>query len=113
MRKKQHDDTMQHAQENVLSEKEITQMCKVFQLLADPVRLKIVLALMTGDMCVGSLTKVSGVTQSAVSHQLRILRDNNIVVGKRLGQKIEYSIADGHVYEIIETSRAHLACENA
>ena len=88
-------------------------MCKVYQLLADPVRLKIVLALMVGDMCVGQLTEVCGVTQSGVSHQLRVLRDNNIVKCKRLGQKVEYSIADKHIREMVEMSKAHLSCKNA
>ena len=114
MREKQreHEITAQRAKESVLGENEIAQMCKVYQLLADPVRLKIVLALMVGDMCVGDLTEVCGVTQSGVSHQLRVLRDNNIVKCKRLGQKMEYTIADEHIREMVEMGKAHLACKN-
>ena len=93
-------------------ETQIEKMCKVFQLLADPVRLKIVSALLQGDMCVGFLTEVCGVSQSGVSHQLRVLRDNNIVRCKRLGQRVEYSIADEHIREIVEMSKAHLHCAN-
>jgi ArsR family transcriptional regulator len=94
----------------VLRNNEVEKISKIFQILADPARLKIVLALMNGDMCVGELTGVCDVTQSAVSHQLRVLRDNRIVKGKRLGQKVEYSIADGHIREIIEMGIAHLTC---
>ena len=106
----QHSVTAQRAKEGVLGENEIQAMCKVYQLLADPVRLKIVLALLVGDMCVGNLTDVCGVTQSGVSHQLRVLRDNGIVKCKRLGQRVEYSIADEHIREIIEMGKAHVAC---
>ena len=109
-RQREHEVAAQRAREQVLGENEIEKMSKMFQLLADPVRLKIVLALLVGDMCVGHLTEICAVTQSGVSHQLRVLRDNNIVKSKRLGQRVEYSIADKHIREIVELSRAHLEC---
>ena len=105
--------TAQRALETMPKEAQIEKMCKVFQLLADPVRLKIVSALLTEDLCVGPLTELCGVTQSGVSHQLRVLRDNNILRCKRLGQRVEYSIADEHIREIVEMSKAHLSCANS
>ena len=101
-----------HTIAKALGDNEVEKISKTFQILADPARLKIVLTLMTGDMCVGHLTEACDATQSAVSHQLRVLRDNRIVKGKRLGQKVEYSIADGHIREIIEMGIAHLTCAN-
>ena len=109
-KQREHDVSAQGARNGMLSDKQVNKMCKVFQLLADPVRLKIVLALLVEDMCVGPLTELCGVTQSGVSHQLRILRDNEIVTAKRLGQRVEYSIADEHIREIIEMGKAHLLC---
>lgn len=110
-RERRHEYTAaERAKTKGLGSREVEKISKIFQLLADPARLKIVLALMEADMCVGDLTEICEGTQSAISHQLRILRDNRIVNGKRLGQKVEYSIADGHIREIIEMGIAHLTC---
>ncbi len=110
-REKEHLAAVERAKEGMFSESDVGKIGKIFQLLSDPGRLKIVLALMNGDMCVYHLTEVSGGTVSGVSHQLRNLRDNGIVKAKRLGKNIEYSIADEHVREIVKTGMAHLHCE--
>ena len=88
----------------------IVEVCKIFQLLSEPSRLKIVLALFQGNMCVYHLTEACGGTVSGVSHQLRLLRDNKIVSARRMGKNIEYSLADNHVREIVEMALAHLQC---
>ena len=106
-----HSVTAQRAKEHILANAETEQICAIFRVLADPTRMKIVLGLLEGDMCVYHLTEVCDGTQSGVSHQLRVLRDNNIVKAKRLGQTVEYSLADEHVRKLIEISIAHLACE--
>ena len=106
----EHDMTAQRAKEGVLSPSDVEKICNVFRVLADPTRMKIVLGLLNGDMCVNHLMEVCGGTQSGVSHQLRVLRDNKIVKAKRMGQNVEYSIADGHVREIVEMAVAHLHC---
>ena len=110
-REQQHRLSAQRAKEGVLGDAEVAQMCKTFQLLSDPGRMKIVLALMNGEMCVYHITEACGGSVSGVSHQLRLLRDNGIVRAKRFGKNVEYSIADGHVCEIIQTALAHLACD--
>ncbi|MBE7067924.1 MAG: helix-turn-helix transcriptional regulator [Clostridiales bacterium] len=111
-REKEHTISMQRAKEGILSDTEARKVCKLFALLSDANRLKIVLALLNGDMCVYHLTEVCGGTQSAVSHQLRILRDNGIVKSKRLGQNVEYSIADTHISELVRTGVYHaLVCD--
>ncbi len=109
-REKEHEKTVQRAKEGILSNGDLEKVAKIFRLLAEPSRLKLVLALLNGDMCVYHLTEVSGITVSGVSHQLRILRDNGIVKSKRFGKNVEYSIADGHIREIVEKGVAHLAC---
>lgn len=108
---KEHSVTAQRAKERVLGEEEIERMSTVYRMLADSTRLKILLGLMEGEMCVYHLTDVCGGTQSGISHQLRVLRDNKIVKAKRLGQTVEYSIADGHIREMIELGIKHLSCD--
>ena len=111
VRASSHEETVRRIKETAIGEVEIERMASVFQTLSDSGRLKIVLALLQGDLCVSNLMEVCGATQSAVSHQLRVLRDNKIVKAKRIGQSVEYSIADEHIREIVEMSVAHLHCE--
>jgi ArsR family transcriptional regulator len=66
---------------------------------------------MKGEMCVYHLAEVCDATVSGVSHQLRIMRDNGIVRAKRFGKNVEYTIADGHVYEMVAMALEHLKCE--
>ena len=105
-----HSVTAQRAKEHILGNAETEQICAIFRVLADPTRMKIVLGLLEGDMCVYHLIEVCDGTQSNVSHQLRILKDNGIVKSKRLGKNVEYSIADEHIREIVEMGKAHLLC---
>lgn len=107
---KKHEEAVQKAKENVLSIADVEKICGIFHLLSEPSRFKIVLALLQGEMCVYHLLEVCDSTKSALSHQLRILKDNNIVKARRFGKNIEYSIADMHVREIIEKGIAHLHC---
>ena len=106
-----HSVTAQRAKEHILGNAETEQICAIFRVLADPTRMKIVLGLLEGDMCVYHLLEICDSTKSALSHQLRILKDNNIVKARRFGKNIEYSIADMHVREIVEKGVAHLHCE--
>ena len=107
---KEHLLAAQRAKEGILASADVEKISKLFQMLSDPGRLKIVLALMDGELCVYHLTEVCGGSASAVSHQLRLLRDNGIVRAKRMGKNVEYSIADEHVREIVEMGVAHLQC---
>lgn len=107
---KEHAAAVIRAKENVLAGSDVEKICVVFRMLADPTRMKIVLALMQGEMCVYHLAEVSNSTVSGVSHQLRVLRDNKIVKAKRFGKNVEYSIADDHVREIVQKGIEHLTC---
>lgn len=109
-REKEHAIAVQRVKEDIMLAKDVGKISKIFQILSDAGRLKIVLALLKGDMCVYHLIEVCDGSQSNVSHQLRILRDNGIVKSKRLGKNVEYSIADEHIREIVEMGKAHLLC---
>ena len=107
---KQHAAAVERAKEHILAGSDVEKICGIFRMLADPTRMKVVLALMQGEMCVYHLAEVSNSTVSGVSHQLRVLRDNKIVKAKRFGKNVEYSIADEHVREIVEKGIEHLTC---
>ena len=110
-RSEEHEKVVQRVKEDGILTSDVEKISKIFRVLADTSRLKIVMALLKGEACVYHLTEICNSTQSAVSHQLRILRDNKIVCAKRLGQAVEYSIADTHIREIVEIGKAHLHCK--
>ena len=83
-------------------------ICDVFRMLSEPSRLKIVLTLLSGELCVYHILQAVGGTQSALSHQLRVLKDNRVVQARRVGQNIYYSLADEHVKQIIECGMDHI-----
>jgi ArsR family transcriptional regulator len=70
---------------------------EIFSALADSTRFKILASLTEGELCVCDLTEICAVSQSAVSHQLRLLRDRGLVRSHREGQRIVYSLQDEHV----------------
>ncbi len=110
-REDEHGAAALRAMQNRLSEGDMERVCAVFRMLAEPSRMKIVLALMEGQMCVYHLAEVSEGTVSAVSHQLKLLREEKIVKATRLGKRMEYSIADDHVLKIVEMALRHLPCK--
>ena len=84
----------------------------IFKSLADPTRLRILLWLKAGERCVHELCASMGMSQPAVSHQLRILRVARLVSSERKGREIFYSIKDEHVMKLVDAALAH-ASEHA
>jgi ArsR family transcriptional regulator len=82
---------------------------EIFSALADSTRFKILSALAAGELCVHELVEVTDVSQSAVSHQLRLLRDRKLVDARRDGQKIVYRFTDEHVRSLILIGLEHAA----
>lgn len=80
---------------------------QILSALSDTTRFRILVALSVEDLCVNDLEEVCNVTQSAISHQLRLLRDRDLVVSRRSGQKAIYSLADDHVRLLIDQALAH------
>ncbi len=80
---------------------------ETFQALADPTRARILYALIRRPMCVRDLAIITGVSESAVSHQLRLLRDRRVVKPKRAGQVIYYSVDDHHVAALFREAEYH------
>ena len=107
----EHEISARRAKEKLVYSEDIEKICRIFHLLSEPSRMKIVLALRQGEMCVYHLAEIcQDITFSGISHQLRILKDNGIVKARKLGKYVEYSIIDGHIFEIVQLALEHLAC---
>lgn len=105
-----HEARVQSALDAMPDDEKIEEMGARFKALSEPSRLKILLALESGELCVDHIVEAVGGNQSAVSHQLKTLKDNKIVKCKRVGKKIVYSISDSHIMAMIELSKEHLNC---
>ena len=99
------------AAETMPGMEQIEKLAAEFKAISEPSRLKILLALREGEMCVYHIVEAVGGNQSAVSHQLRILRDNRMIKAKRDGQNIVYSLADAHILAVLELALAHIGCK--
>ena len=84
-------------------------LANLFKILGDPTRLRILQALMKSELCVYDIADTIQMGQSAVSHQLRILRDSHLVQFRRDGKTVYYSLADDHVYTMLQVGLEHVA----
>lgn len=105
-----HDDLAERARQSMPDDESILSLAAAFKAISEPSRLKILFALRQGEMCVYHITRAVGSTQSAVSHQLRILREGHIIRARRDGQNIVYSLADAHVVAVLALACEHLNC---
>ena len=80
----------------------------LFRLFGDTTRVKILFSLFESEMCVCAIAELLGMTQSAISHQLKILKDANLVANRREGNTIYYFLSDDHVRTIISKGFEHL-----
>lgn len=83
-------------------------LAETFKALADPARAKILYALEHAELCVCDLAEIVGITDSAVSHQLRILRGLRLVKYRRDGRQVYYSLADDHIRTLLAQGLAHV-----
>lgn len=90
-------------------ERDVTDVADVFGLLADPGRLRLMLALLGGELCVCDLAEAAGLSESAASHALRILRAHRVMSVRRSGRKAYYSLADAHVRTLLDLALAHVS----
>ena len=80
----------------------------LFRLFGDTTRVKILFSLFESEMCVCAIAELLGMTQSAISHQLRILKQMKLVKNRREGKTVFYSLADGHIKTIINQGMEHI-----
>ena len=103
-----HEDLLKIVQEKLLDEEELYDLAELFKVFGDSTRIRILFVLFEAEVCVCDLAEALHMTQSAVSHQLRILKQNKLVKSRREGKSVFYSLADDHVRSIIDQGREHI-----
>ena len=103
-----HDDVLEHVQSEIVPDESLNSMAKLFKVFGDNTRIRIMSALNCHEMCVCDLAVLLDMTKSAISHQLKVLRDNNLVKFQKKGKHAYYSLADGHVKEILDVAQEHI-----
>ena len=104
-----HEDLLKIVNETLPEETELYDLAELFKVFGDSTRIRILFVLFEKDVCVCDLAETLNMTQSAISHQLKILKQNKLVKGRREGKSVFYSLADDHVRTIIEQGIDHIA----
>ncbi len=86
----------------------VHRLAEVFQALSDPTRLRIIAALVEHELCVHTLTELLGVSQSAVSHQLRLMRQLHLVRFRKEGRHVFYTLDDDHIRDLFHQGLLHV-----
>ena len=102
----------QEVQRNMPAEEDIAALAEFFRVIGSDTRLKILLALDGRELCAGHLAEAVGMTPSAVSNQLKALKQARLITARREGKMLYYSLADCHPREIIHLAMSHVKEEN-
>ena len=105
-----HEDVVKSVREKMPDEDRLYDLAEVFKVFGDSTRIKILYVLSESEMCVCDIAALLGITQSAISHQLRLLKSMRLVKSRREGKTVFYSLADNHVKTIINQGLEHV-CE--
>ena len=103
-----HEELIKIVNHTMPEETELYDLAELFKVFGDSTRIRILFVLFEAEVCVCDLAQVLQMTQSAISHQLRILKQNKLVKSRREGKSVFYSLADGHVRTIIAQGREHI-----
>ena len=106
--KEVHPEIVKKSKAGIPDDESIFALSDLFKVFADTTRLEILFALERGPMCGCDLAEALGITRSAVSYQLKALRDHDLVRFKREGKNITYFLADSHVQHIIDCALEHI-----
>ena len=103
-----HEELLKIVDETMPDETELYSLAELFNVFGDPNRIRILFFLFETELCVCDLARALNMTQSAVSHQLRILKQSRLVKNRRVGKSMFYSLADDHVRTMIAQGREHI-----
>lgn len=103
-----HEELLKIVNETMPDETELDALADLFKVFGDPTRIRILFVLFEAEVCVCDLARALNMTQSAVSHQLRILKQSRLVKNRREGKSMFYSLADDHVRTVIAQGREHI-----
>lgn len=103
-----HADALDQINSSMPDEDTLIDLAELFKIFGDSTRIKLLTALSHGELCVCDMSKLVGMTVSAVSHQLKILRNSKLVSCRRDGKTVFYSLADGHVNTMLQQGLEHI-----
>lgn len=103
-----HENKVKESKKNMIKLRTIEDMSNFFKILGEPTRIKILNTLDNNEMCVCDIANVLNMTKSTISHQLNILRINNIVKYKKVGKEVYYTLDDEHVKKVFEIALSHI-----
>lgn len=101
-------ESVQRVRKQLLADEEIFDLAELFKVFGDSTRIKIINALMMEELCVCDIAAITNSTPSAISHQLRVLKQAKLVKYRKEGKSVFYSLDDEHVKEIFEKGREHI-----
>lgn len=104
-----HGDIIAKVNENMPDEEILYDLAELFKIFGDSTRIKILYVLFESEMCVCDIAQLLNMTQSAISHQLRALKQSKLVKYRREGKTVFYSLADDHVRSILDQGMEHVA----
>ena len=104
-----HESIVNQVNQNMPDEEVLYDLAELFKIFGDSTRIKILYVLFESEMCVCDIAQLLGMTQSAISHQLRSLKQSRLVKARREGKTVFYSLADGHVRTILDQGMEHVA----
>lgn len=102
------DEIVKNVLEQMPADEMLYDLAELFKVFGDSTRIKILYALFESELCVNDIALLLGITQTAASHQLRVLKINKLVKARKDGKLIFYSLADDHVYKIIGQGMEHV-----
>ena len=103
------DSRVSRARAALVSERDAASLAETFRVLGDPTRVRLLDAMTSGELCVCDLATVVGMSESAVSHQLRLLRTMRLVRARRQGRMIFYTLDDQHIVDLMQQGLRHVA----
>ncbi len=103
-----HEDVVRKVLDDMPPDETLYDLAELFKIFGDTTRIKILYALFEAELCVGDIAQLLGVSQTAVSHQLRVLKANKLVKGRKEGKIVFYSLSDQHVWSIIDQGMEHV-----
>lgn len=104
-----HEDIVKKVNEVMPDEEMLYDLAELFRIFGDSTRIRILYVLFESEMCVCDIAQLLGMSQSAISHQLRCLKQSKLVKFRREGKTVFYSLADGHVRTILDQGMEHVA----
>lgn len=103
-----HDEVVKKVKDNMLDDENLIDMSDFYKALSDSTRIKIINALYISEMCVCDISVLLNMTKSAISHQLKNLKELNLIKSRRQGKEVYYSLADKHVNIVFEITCEHV-----